>query len=684
MALLCATALGSALAPAASAETEGQAIVAAAQAIQGQSYPAESFSSAKYIYCFDGGTTTGATAGRPDPDPEGSYSNCNAIGRVGFDCRGLALYSVYQGTKEGTGGAVTLPTSTAQAQYSDASSYGGSYISLSEVQPGDLVFFGSSSSDVEHVGIVVSGTGTSANIVSAINEEDGITTHTVHWFEGGFSWDGAVAIPGVGDTTGSGGREPNGTFIKVTGAPAIYRVIGGAPVHVDSCAPLDGCPGLVEVSNLADYATEPENGAYMRMANGPLAGLIARVVGGDPLGLTTCEGLPGCSEAINLDEGGFNEYARAHEVIANGTFVRVAEGSEYGLIGRVVGGVLLGLTTCEGLEGNCGSAVNVAENAYNSYAARYKTIANGTFVRVADGSEYGLIGRVVGGVLLGLDTCEGLEGNCGSAINVAENAYNTYASEHRIIENGTFVRVADGPRAGLIGRVVGGVLLGLTTCEGMESEGCDMAVNVAENAYLYYAGEYDTIANGTFVRVADGPKAGLIARAAGGALLGLTSCVPLEECPGQVNVAENAFAYYTAEHPQPANGTLVEGVPSDTYWLITNGEREPASAGAGAVAIDDGSLAFFPIKAISGGNPGTGSTGTGTSSTGTSSTDGGSTSSSSKGGVLGSHTAKPLTRAQKLANAVRACDKLRRKRKREACIAAAKRRYHQPSKKKKH
>ncbi len=675
----CALAVGLGVTATADAETEGQAIVAAAQAIQSQSYPQQPFSSAKYIYCFDGGTTTGATAGGPDPHPEGSYSNCNAIGRVGFDCRGLALYSVYQGT----GGAVALPTSTAQAQYSDASSYGGSYISLSSVQPGDLVFFGSSSSDVEHVGIVVSGTGTSANIVSAINEEDGITTHTVHWFEGAFSWVGAVAIPGAGNSLG--GREPNGSFIQVTGSPAIYRVIGGAPVHVDSCAPLGGCPGLVEVPSLSGYATVPENDAFIRMANGPVAGLVARVVGGDPLGLTTCEGMEseGCNDAINLDEGGFNEYAAAHQVVANGTFVRVADGPKAGLIGRVVGGVLLGLVTCEGMENEgCNNATNVAENAYDYYANEFHTITNGTFVRVADGPRAGLIGRVVGGVLLGLTTCEGMESEgCNTAVNVAENAYLYYASEYSTIANGTFVRVADGPRAGLIGRVVGGVLLGLTTCEGMESEGCNTAVNVAENAYLYYASEYSTIANGTFVRVADGTKAGLIARAAGGALLGLTSCVSLEECPGQVNVAENAFTYYTAEHPQPANGTLVEGVPSDTYWLFTNGEREPASAGAGAVAIDDGGLAFYSIRAPSSGNPGAGSTGMSTTSTTGASTGGGSTTSSpGKGGVLASHAAKPLTRAQKLAKAIRACDKLRRKRKREACIAAAGRRYHQPKK----
>jgi hypothetical protein len=223
---------------------------------------------------------------------------------------------------------------------------------------------------------------------TAIEDSDWAASH--YGYGSGWHSSAVQSIAAPASAWGNGGREPNGSFIKVTGATAIYRVIGGAPVHVDNCAPLGGCLGLVEVPSLDGYATEPENGAFMRMANGPVAGLVARVVGGVPLGLTTCEGMEseGCNEAINLDEGGFNEYAAAHQVVANGTFVRVADGPKAGLIGRVVGGVLLGLVTCEGMEGEgCNSAVNVAENAYDYYASEYHTIANGTFVRLKNAPD---------------------------------------------------------------------------------------------------------------------------------------------------------------------------------------------------------------------------------------------------------------------------------------------------------
>ncbi len=78
----------------ASSETVGQAIVAAAEAIQSQSFPAQPFAAAAYLYCWDGGTTSGATSGTTDPHPDqGWYSNCNDVGngRVGIQrlCAGI-------------------------------------------------------------------------------------------------------------------------------------------------------------------------------------------------------------------------------------------------------------------------------------------------------------------------------------------------------------------------------------------------------------------------------------------------------------------------------------------------------------------------------------------------------------------------------------------------------------------
>ena len=105
---------------------KGDKIVKAAESMVG-----------KYPYSWDAGDIHGATKGTKQK--EKPY--CDDRNVVGFDCSGLAIYSVYQGVGK------TLPHH-AQDQYSMAPKY-----PLSQRQPGDLVFFGSSSSNIKHVAI---------------------------------------------------------------------------------------------------------------------------------------------------------------------------------------------------------------------------------------------------------------------------------------------------------------------------------------------------------------------------------------------------------------------------------------------------------------------------------------------------------------------------------------------------
>jgi NlpC/P60 family len=161
-------ALGS---PAAIAQTQGQAIVTAAEAMASHHYP----------YCFDGGTIHGPTAGKRDPDSDGSYSNCAATpGKVGFDCTGLTLYAVYQGT-----GDASLAHSPGQA-----SSGGGEVLgSETELQPGDIVYFDYDSrhglNSISHAGIYVGRSGNNYMVLSAVSERWGIRTEPISWYAAG-------------------------------------------------------------------------------------------------------------------------------------------------------------------------------------------------------------------------------------------------------------------------------------------------------------------------------------------------------------------------------------------------------------------------------------------------------------------------------------------------------------------
>lgn len=190
---------------ASAASSQGQAIVNAAQAMENAGYP----------YCFYGGNINGPTVGTTDPNPDpGYYSNCAQIGKVGFDCTGLTLYAVYQGT-----GNAGLGHDGYQAQ-----SGGGQVISSeSALQPGDIVYFDYNASHrlsyIDHSGVYVG----NGNVLSAASEKYGIVTEPISWYAaGGLQFVGAVRY-WSGSTTGV---PPDGTFVSYQGM--VYVIAGGA------------------------------------------------------------------------------------------------------------------------------------------------------------------------------------------------------------------------------------------------------------------------------------------------------------------------------------------------------------------------------------------------------------------------------------------------------------------------
>ena len=176
-------------APAAAATTQGQAIVNAAA------------SEAGIPYCMDGGDPSGPTHGNGGPGCGGSTS--------GFDCSGLALYAVYQAT-----GIVLLHGSGME------SAPGGSLISSqSDLQPGDLVFFGGGSlKNFEHVGIYAG----NGMMWDANDYNVPVQQHSLAWEEAALSFDGGVRYwSSSGD---GGGSSP--TLWGVTSSGQAVRYAG--------------------------------------------------------------------------------------------------------------------------------------------------------------------------------------------------------------------------------------------------------------------------------------------------------------------------------------------------------------------------------------------------------------------------------------------------------------------------
>ena len=180
----------------ASAAADGQAIVNAAA------------SQAGVPYCYGGGNEFGPT------HAEGG-SGCGG-NTVGFDCTGLAIYAVYQGT-----GISGLPH--------DGNGYGwaakGTVISQqSQLQPGDIVFFGGSFGNFEHAGIYAGG----GVMWDADNYNVPVQEHSLAWIEGGpqgLPFVGAVRFTGGTPVTAS---HPSAIARSASSMDVFFRTPSGS------------------------------------------------------------------------------------------------------------------------------------------------------------------------------------------------------------------------------------------------------------------------------------------------------------------------------------------------------------------------------------------------------------------------------------------------------------------------
>jgi hypothetical protein len=144
----------------------------------------------------------------------------------------------------------------------------------------------------------------------------------------------------------------NGSFLRGAETGRVYRVVGGAPLWLSFC--VDGCPGLVNVSQwtvdaLNHLRAVPDNGSFLRGAE---TGRVYRVAGGAPLWLCTC--VDGCPGLVNVSQWTVDALDHLRAVPSDGTLLRAIE---TGRIYQVNGGVPTWLSSCP--PQGCGGYVQV-------------------------------------------------------------------------------------------------------------------------------------------------------------------------------------------------------------------------------------------------------------------------------------------------------------------------------------
>ncbi len=624
--LLCCL-VGLVLLPAqiASAETQGEQIVAFAA------------SQAGVPYCEPGGSIHGPTA-------------CGGMSAT-FDCTGLTMYAVYQAT------GIVLPHSGAQG------TTGGQRIyHQSELQPGDLVFFGGSYGSFEHAG-VYAGNG---EFWDANNWGVPVQKHSLAWEEHGLPfvggdryWSGGAGGGGIGE----------GSFVQVAGHGEVFKIVGGAPLYVSSWNAVGGPQPVTAISqqqfdSLRPY---PVDGTIVNTTND---GRVYEFVGGAPLYVSSWDAIGGPRSSIPIDGWDVanpgNPAAHVREYPADGSLIATTDD---GMVYEIVGGAPLYVSNWEAIGGSR-PAVGVdgwdVANAGNPYSHLRPYPADGTLVNTTnDGRVY----EFAGGAPLYVSSWEAIGGSRPSVPidgwDVA-NPGNPAAHVREYPADGTLIVTTDDGR---VYEIAGGAPLYVSSWEAIGGSRPALGVDGwdVDNAGNPYSHLRPYPADGTFLNT----STGRVYRVAGGSPFAVSSWDVFGGVQPYTTIdqwdVDNDSNPYAHLRSAPLDGTVVEGLPSGTYWSFEGGLRTQVPAASGATGVDDfglGAFAMPPEPAPAADAPGAAAP-----------SKSASQSPSSPAGDPGSGSAKGATAATRghVTRKVKACRKIKSRPKRAKCIAVAKR-----------
>ena len=322
---------------------------------------------------------------------------------------------------------------------------------------------------------------------------------------------------------------PDGSLISV--GPHIYRVVGGAPLHITRCNYSSGCAGVQAVPNLDGYRPFPRDGAMVSNVDD---GGTYRFVGGSPLWISRCSYAPGCGNVHLVDGGTFGELDHMLQYPHDGALVR---NQDDGGVYRFAGGAPLWISSCD-YGPRCASVVEVDGQTFlqngslNPGQPHMRQFpADGTLIgNWGDGAVY----RFAGGAPLWLPSCE--EAACSSAV---------------LVDGAPFDRL-------------GTVTIGQPHMRRVPQNGTYLELGAAERF-----------------------------RVAGGAALRVTDCTVLDgACQGAVGVPLGTLQQPERSHLRavPEDGTVLKGLPSRTLWAMREGVAVAADGGDGAVGLNDATV----------------------------------------------------------------------------------------------
>jgi hypothetical protein len=279
----------------------------------------------------------------------------------------------------------------------------------------------------------------------------------------------------------------------------------------------------------------------------------------------------------------------------DGTFVSYA-----GNVYRIAGGAPIYVSNWAAV----GGAQPTEALTASQWSALNAVPANGTLI---SSTATGMVYEIAGGAPLYVSNFAAI-GGPRSVVGVdqwdLDNITSPLAHLNAVPADGTLVGAsAGGPFGGGVFVIAGGAPLYVSNWAAIGGPQTVVGIDEWDIANITNpAAHLNAVpANGTFINTSTGH----VYRIAGGAPFAVSSWSVFGGMQPYVTVDEwdldNMASPLAHLNAMPASGTVVQGIPSGSYWSFSGGYRSPTDASSSAVGIDDVGLAAFPLQPAQGG-----------------------------------------------------------------------------------
>ncbi len=422
---------------------------------------------------------------------------------------------------------------------------GGVEVSLGELKPGDVLQRLSGGSDynsnTQHVHTAVFesyGTNGTVNTIDSNQLLDGtVREHTnvsisPMKYSDGSTWVWHAFRLGKVSVDINSGYS-DGTFLKVNESGAIYRMVGGAPIRQFNWGAIPDFRGSATSISHADLGKLP---TYPR----------------------------------------------------DGSFISIAEAGGTGIY-EFAGGAPIRQFNWGAIPGyNPQSVVSVNFESLAQLDHMRPKPKDGTFISIAEAGGSGIY-EFAGGAPIRQFNWGAIPGfNGATPINFESLAKLDHMNQYP--SDGTFISIAEAGGAGIY-EFAGGAPLRLFNQGIIPGFNSVVTVNFESLAKLDHMRPNPE--NGKFLA---SRETGVVYRTAGGAALKLYNWGAIPGYGNIIWVNQRTIDQHDHLLTTPTNGTILQGVTSNSDWLINNGARSSTTNKSGAVIVDEQTIANFPVK----------------------------------------------------------------------------------------